>query len=119
MLINKRIQSRWSRLAAMNRHELMDRTREELGKRCDALRYRLGSNFAIDHLKLQPRTSSKFFFGSADGSSLMMRLRERLPQETAQIIERAERSCRHRLDLLGYEDLDYGADIDWHSGLLH
>jgi len=119
MLINKRIQSRWSRLAAMNRQELTDRTREELGKRWDALRYHLGSNFAIDHLKLQPRTSSKFFFGSADVSSLVMRLRERLPQETAQIIERAERICRHRFDLLGYEDLDYGADIEWHSDLVH
>jgi len=93
----------------------MDRTREELGKRWDALRYHLGSNFAIDRLKLQPRTASKFFFGSADVSSLVMRLRERLPQETAHIIGGAERVCRHRFDLLGYEDLDYGADIDWHS----
>src|SRR6266849_9461821 len=119
MRINKRIQSRWSRLAAMNRQELMDRTHEELGKRCDALRYHLGSNFTINHLKLQPRTSSKFFFGSADVPSLTMRLRERLPQETAQIVERAERICQHRFDLLGYEELDYGADIDWHCDRVH
>jgi Heparinase II/III-like protein/Heparinase II/III N-terminus len=119
MLINKRIQSCWSRLAAMNRQELMDRTREELDKRCDALRYHLGSNFATGQLRLNSRTSSKFFFGSGDVPPLAMRLREHLPQETAQIVESAERICRHRFDLLGYEDLDYGADIDWHCDRVH
>src|SRR6266566_4608348 len=102
MLINERIQSRWSRLAAMNRQELTDRTREELGKRCDALRYHLGIKFATGQLRLNSRTSSKFFFSSGDVPSLAMHLREHLPQETAQIVESAERICRHRFDLLGY-----------------
>ncbi|MGA2645217.1 MAG: alginate lyase family protein [Candidatus Sulfotelmatobacter sp.] len=31
----------------------------------------------------------------------------------------AERICRHRFDLLGYENLDYGAEIDWHFDIVH
>jgi hypothetical protein len=119
MPINKRIHSRWSRLAAMDPQELLDRSRQELGKWCDAIRYGLGDNFTLGQLKLKPRTSSKFFFSSDEVPSLALLLRERLPQETAQIVERAERICRHRFDLLGYQDLDYGAEIDWHCDRVH
>jgi hypothetical protein len=46
-------------------------------------------------------------------------LRERMPQQVEIITKRAERICQHRFDLLGYEDLDYGAEIDWHSDRVH
>src|SRR5207237_4294830 len=35
------------------------------------------------------------------------------------ILSNAERICAHRFDLLGYEDLDYGPEIDWHLDLVH
>jgi hypothetical protein len=31
----------------------------------------------------------------------------------------AEKICRHRFDLLGYEDLDFGTPIDWHFDPVH
>src|ERR1700736_216712 len=31
----------------------------------------------------------------------------------------AEEICRHRLDLLGYSDLDFGRPIDWHLDAVH
>ena len=46
-------------------------------------------------------------------------LRERMPQQAETIVKRAEKICRHRFDLLGYEDLDYGREIDWHSDRVH
>ena len=119
MPINKSPQSRWSRVAAMDSQELLDRGRQELGKRLDAIRYRLGDKFAIGQVKVKPGTSSRFFFGNDDVPSLARLLRERFPNETEQIVERAERICQHRFDLLGYEDLDYGAEIDWHSDQVH
>jgi len=37
----------------------------------------------------------------------------------AGLIEQAENICRHRFDLLGYQGLDYGAEIDWHFDPVH
>ena len=119
MPTNKSLQSLWSRVTEMDSQELLDRSRQELCKRLDAIRYRFGDKFAIGQSKLKPRTSSKFFFCSDEVPSLARLLRERCPQETAQIVERAERICRHRFDLLGYENLDYGAEIDWHCDRVH
>jgi hypothetical protein len=33
--------------------------------------------------------------------------------------EQAEKICRHRFDLLGYQDLDFGTPIDWHLDPVH
>jgi hypothetical protein len=41
-------------------------------------------------------------------------LREHLPCEAEEIVREADEICRHRFRLLGYRDLDYGAQIDWH-----
>jgi hypothetical protein len=46
-------------------------------------------------------------------------MREMFPAEATQTIERAERLCLHRFDLLGYESLDYGPKIDWHRDGVH
>jgi hypothetical protein len=35
------------------------------------------------------------------------------PQEVERLAERAERILEHRFDLLGYEDLSFGDEIDW------
>jgi hypothetical protein len=35
------------------------------------------------------------------------------------LLEQAENICRHRFDLLGYQGLDYGAEIDWHLDPVH
>jgi hypothetical protein len=37
-----------------------------------------------------------------------------LPDECARIVARAEAIRRHDFDLLGYERLDFGEEIDWH-----
>jgi hypothetical protein len=34
-------------------------------------------------------------------------------------LDPAERICRHRFDLLGYKDLDFGTPIDWHLDPVH
>ena len=35
------------------------------------------------------------------------------------LLEQAEKLCRHRFDLLGYESLDFGSPIDWHLDPVH
>jgi Heparinase II/III-like protein/Heparinase II/III N-terminus len=34
-------------------------------------------------------------------------------------LQQAEKICRHRFDLLGYKDLDFGSPIDWHLDPVH
>ncbi|MFZ0284693.1 MAG: alginate lyase family protein [Terriglobales bacterium] len=42
-----------------------------------------------------------------------------MPQTADEIVTQAEQICRHRFDLLGYEGVDYGTDVDWHCDRVH
>ena len=46
-------------------------------------------------------------------------LKQVFPSQADDIVVRAEKICRHRFDLLGYENLDYGAEIDWQLDVVH
>lgn len=41
------------------------------------------------------------------------------PEPPPYSVKQAEKICRHRFDLLGYKDLDYGTPIDWHFDPVH
>jgi uncharacterized heparinase superfamily protein len=105
---------------AMSPKAIADRMRQQVTARWDFLRYKAGGNFERDFdLKAKARREPKFVFSADSIPQLCARLRQRLPKETEQIIERAERICQHRFDLLGYKDLDYGMEIDWHLDQTH
>jgi hypothetical protein len=105
---------------AMSPKEIADRMRQQLTARWDFLRYKAGGNLERSfYLKASGRGEPKFFFSADSIPQLCARLRERLPTEMDQIVERAERICQHRFDLLGYRDLDYGTEIDWHLDRVH
>jgi Heparinase II/III-like protein/Heparinase II/III N-terminus len=112
--------SRYRRVLAMSSTELSDRVRQQATARLDFLRYKAGMSFE-SRLRGsgQQRGNSHFFFAREDVPHLCSRLREIFPAESNQIIQRARRICLHRFDLLGYRDLDYGADIDWHCDRVH
>ena len=61
----------------------------------------------------------RFFFTPAEIPALINELKRVVPGQTNEIVVRAESICRHHFDLLGYEDLDYGAEIDWHLDAVH
>jgi hypothetical protein len=103
----------------MDRRELLDRSRQEIGKRIDATR----AACKYDFMKASPvapvSKSGRFFFRPEDVDRLLHLTRQRLPQEAENLIARAKKICSHRFDLLGYDDLDYGDTIDWHLDLVH
>ena len=109
---------RWKRLRSMGGAELADRIRQHFMARADALCYRAGFHFDARGT-VAAQTSAQFFFSADAVPALCKLVRERLPAEAEVILSRAERVCRHRFDLLGYEDIDCGTQIDWHSDPVH
>ena len=114
------LQDRWRRVRSMSRHELMVRSRQELSKRTDELLSRVGYDFAgkvtVDPSRATP---AHFFFTSEQVPSIIAALTARLPRELDDIVRRASRICEHRFDLLGFENLNFGSEIDWHLDPVH
>jgi hypothetical protein len=109
---------RFNRLAALDRREVFDRARQYLTARVDVLRF--GNHRAFEETTVEPEAPlGRFFFAPTDLPSLFAALRKDFPSQADEIIQRAERICQHRFDLLGYEHLDYGAEIDWHLDVVH
>ncbi|MFZ0815689.1 MAG: alginate lyase family protein [Candidatus Sulfotelmatobacter sp.] len=107
------------RLADMSRAELHDRLRQEFAKRTDGLLSRGGYGFAQNSSHSSPIQAGNFFFSADSVDAILALLRQRVPGQVEEIIDQAEKICRHRFDLLGYENLDYGMPIDWHLDAVH
>jgi hypothetical protein len=101
---------RRKRLARMTWEELYVRAGQEFAKRLD--------DFSFGRLQHRPQykmePSGKFFFSGGELGANINFLRHRMPETVQATIARAERICQHQFDLLGYEGLDYGREIDWH-----
>ncbi len=103
----------------MSWEEFRIRSVQELTKRWDTVRFRCGASFAEEGQGSPPSPAPRFFFSPQDLPRVQALLRDRLPHEAGSIVKRAESICRRRFDLLGYEDLDFGAAIDWHLDAVH
>jgi hypothetical protein len=104
----------------MSKDELVDRVSQHVHARLDAYRFKRGHDFtAISLHQLPAGQRGKFFFSPAETSALAESLKLRYPSLATNIVANAERILQHRFDLLGYENLDYGPEIDWHLDLVH
>lgn len=108
----------YRRVRSMGAAEITHRVRQHATARLDWVRYKLGSDFSPD-LASTPTAQPRFFFAPQDVPALCSSLRELFPETVDQIVKRADRICQHRFDLLGYEGVDYGTEIDWHSDRVH
>src|SRR5580658_1673260 len=108
-----------SRLGNMDRHELLDRSRQELAKRTDALLSKLGFDFSSNIIRSANIRAARFFFAPDSVKRVLNLVRQRLPQQVDQIVRQADKICCHQFDLLGYEDLNYGDPIQWHLDRVH
>lgn len=115
-------QSKWARrrarLRAMSWNEMVDRVRQHITARVDAYRARKGQDLSAPFSGDFAKRKGRFFFSSAEIPGICEMLR-RVPGTVSGILACAERICAHRFDLLGYESLDYGPEIDWHLDLVH
>ena len=108
---------RLRRLTSMSGDEFVTRSRQELGKRIDGALSRVGYDFS--ETPRAPGSIPQFFFSTEEVPDILSLLLQRLPDEYNGIIARAERICTHRFDLLGYENLVSGKEIDWHLDRVH
>jgi Heparinase II/III-like protein/Heparinase II/III N-terminus len=60
-----------------------------------------------------------FFFSREDLNSRTELVKNKLPATIEETLHEANEICEHRFRLLGYEDLSYGAEIDWHLDAVH
>jgi len=113
-----------ARLFRSDWKEIRTRGGQELHKRGDLLRYRMGRRAGTIQLPAaalqQPSApNAKFFFDAGEASDRAALVRANLPDQAEAIIREADDICQHRFRLLGYENLDYGAAIDWHLDAVH
>ena len=67
----------------------------------------------------RPGAGGKFFFSPGQVPERVALLKKHLPEEVERTIAEADEILQHRFRLLGYRDLDYGAEIDWHLDAVH
>lgn len=100
--------------------EIATRGRQEVTKRWDYVSYRFGARPKTPRADLAPQIElARFFFSSDELARIARVLRQRFPETMEQIHAAAEQACKHRFNLLGYENLDYGPEVDWHADLVH
>jgi hypothetical protein len=109
----------FEKLRRMERREFLDRSRQELCKRVDAVLARSGFDFAKGEPRFTHAQPGAFFFRSEQVPSLLQSIRQHVPGQAENVVARAQKICAHRFDLLGYKDLDYGPKINWHLDLVH
>jgi hypothetical protein len=109
----------WARLSNMSWDELETRARQGVSKRLDVALCSFGLRPGRNGLRLPSRSPGNFFFSADELRQRVSLLREHLPQEATDTVAEANEICRHRFRLLGYRDLDYGAEIDWHLDAVH
>ncbi len=115
----KRFAEAWSRITQMNWDERRTRIAQEIHKRVDLGWYRVGVGPLGNRVKDIVPASGEFFFSHAELAERVVLFKERAGADADNAIREADKICRHRFDLLGYEDLDYGTDIDWHLDAVH
>src|ERR1700686_433587 len=98
------------RIARITWDEFRVRTGQEFAKRWDFLFF----SGLERNLEFEVAPFGRFFFSAEERDSIVRFLRQQIPGTVNSTIQRAEGICRPRFDLLGYEGLDYGPEIDWH-----
>lgn len=102
----------------MSAREIGTRLNQEFRKRADLAMYRAGVNTVGS--SIGPSSHARQFFSRENEVAERVKiLQEHLPQQAQSILREADEICAHRFRLLGFDQLDYGAKIDWHLDAVH
>lgn len=113
------LHAKWSRLSQMSWGEMQTRLRQEINKRVDWALYSAGVNPVRYGFSAGADSFGRFFFQPEEVQTRVALLKRQLPSQVEAILRDADRICEHHFHLLGYPDLDYGREIDWHFDAVH
>ena len=113
------VHARWSRLSQMSWDEMQTRLRQEMNKRVDWAVYSAGLNPSRNGVSAGAEISGQFFFKPEEVQGRVTLLKKYLPDAVETILQDADGICQHHFHLLGYPDLDYSREIDWHLDAVH
>ena len=109
---------KYRRIKALSLDEVVSRSRQAIAKRKDLVAFRLGRGF--ENLAEHPTgVHGKFFFSAEQIPLIIEKLQKELPATAATLEQYADSVCAHRFDLLGYQQLQYGEQIDWHFDIVN
>ena len=97
----------------MSGEELRTRLAQEANKRLDRLRGFLRLSPAMPRRRAGAAQKGKFFFDPADAAKIAAQIKKQTPGARESLRAQAEKILDRRFDLLGYERLDFGREIDW------
>lgn len=103
----------------MSWDELRTRLAQAFGKRAEYVAYRAGWTSEPRIKGGKAPTEAHFFFTASEVLARVDLLRQHLPEAISATVEEADEILQHRFRLLGYRDLDYGGEIDWHLDAVH
>jgi hypothetical protein len=115
--------SKLNRLVTMDAREIVYRVQEKFRSEAERLRYYAGVGAAsadevLDDFKsyLVQKAEPHFYFRTAgnDRERRLDFIRCTFPEWIEQAVEDADRICRHKVQLLGFSEVDLGEVIDWH-----
>lgn len=107
------------RVARMEWPEVRTRVGQEISKRFDLWSSKFGRTMEYPS-SVQPRAVEPAFFFSPDEiPRIAAVLRKHMPDQCAAIVAAADGICRHEFDLLGFEKITYGNQLDWHLDPVH
>ncbi len=112
-------QNKLARVSRMNWDEVRTRAGQEVHKRSDLFLYRIGVPPTSVQFHESPSRQPEFFFRDGGAQERADLLRAHLPAEVLEVIQQADNIRLHHFRLLGYDDFDYGAEIDWHLDRVH
>ena len=110
-----------NKLVTMDAREIAYRVQEKFRSEAERLRHYAGVDVALpevlDNFKSYLVQNADNFYFQATGSERERRLdviRRTFPQWIDQAVEDAERICQHKVQLLGFGEVQLGQVIDWH-----
>lgn len=102
----------------MSWDEFRTRVGQEAGKRVEYACHRAGLGPDL-RLVESHQPAGEFFFQKDEIETRVALIREHLPELADTVIIEADEIMQHRFHLLGYRDLNYGTNIDWHLDAVH
>jgi hypothetical protein len=113
------VRKAWKRLSRMSWDEFCTRLGQETSKRAEYAMYRIGVFPSPSRIPARSPAAGRFFFTPDQVPGRLALLKQHLPSAVSETVDQANQILQHRFSLLGYRDLDYGREIDWHLDAVH